>query len=76
MGYSPWGRKESDTEQLSVRVRARAHTHTHTLQWLLLIHHSSKSLMKASSGMFLRLFLPTAQLALLVLDSVIGILPE
>ena len=34
MGYSPWGRKESDTEQLSVRVRARArartHTHTHT----------------------------------------------
>ena len=76
MGYSPWGRKESDTEQLSVRVCARAHTHTHTLQWLLLIHHSSKSLMKASSGMFLRLFLPTAQLALLVLDSVIGILPE
>ena len=33
VGYSPWGRKESDmTEQLSARVlaRERAHTHTHT----------------------------------------------
>ena len=74
-GYSPWGQKESDTtEQLS--TRACTHTRARTLQWLLLIHHSSKSLIKASSGMFLRLLLPTARLALVVLASVIGILPE
>ena len=29
MGYSPWGRKESDTTEYA-RVRARVHTHTHT----------------------------------------------
>ena len=29
-GYSPWGRKESDTTDQLTRARTRAHTHTHT----------------------------------------------
>ena len=29
MGFSPWGRKESDTTE-RVHTHARAHTHTHT----------------------------------------------
>ena len=73
MGCSPWGRKESDmTEQRSTRAHTHTHTRARALQWLLLIHHSFKSLMKVSSGMFLRLFLPTARLALWSLPQLLG----
>ena len=29
-GYSPWGRKESDTTEATQHARTHAHTHTHT----------------------------------------------
>ena len=36
MGYSPWGRKESDTtEWQSVRTRTHTHTNTHTQRYLI-----------------------------------------
>ena len=32
-GYSPWGRKESDTTEGLTHIHTHTHTHTHTLKF-------------------------------------------